>query len=170
MRHLFENKLFPIGKTYEDVHMMHQIIYVAKKVVTISQVLYHYRIRESSITNHNTANNLIDYADAYISICSFVQVNANGLYLKKRDQVLFFAAKGISKVWRWWFGVNKESKISFYPKITELLCFSRQNIPLLGFRSWPLHLRVSALFMHSDSVLSFFGLYLLNQLYRKFRR
>ena len=47
------------------------------------------------------------------------------------------------------------------------MIFTRENIPFFGFRSWPLYLRLSSVFMHYDSRVSFAALYAINQVYRK---
>lgn len=90
---------------------------------------------------------------------------------KKTDQFtdeenLMIAVKGISKAWHWWYGCNAEEKREFSDRIKELLIFTKDNIPIFGYRPWPISMRISALFMHSSSNLLFAVLYALNQIFR----
>ena len=85
----------------------------------------------------------------------------------KRQEVLRLPAKGISIVWRWWYGCSAEEKKAYKGKIEDLLEFTREHFPLFGYCSWPGYLRLSTVFMHSESVTSFAILYGLNQLFRR---
>lgn len=57
--------IFPEGKNYEDITVMHRIVVEARSVAVVEKPLYHYRMRPDSISQSYTANNLLDYADAY---------------------------------------------------------------------------------------------------------
>jgi hypothetical protein len=59
-RKLFDGVLFPEGKNYEDVAVMHRNVDRASLVAVEPSVLYHYRIRSESITKTYTAKNLMD--------------------------------------------------------------------------------------------------------------
>lgn len=166
-RELFENVYFPEGKNYEDVMIMHRILFMAKKVVVISDPKYHYRIRAESITKTYSASNLLDYAESHFERCQFYNENAQDLYFERKDEMLCYAANGISKVWRWWYGCTSDERRKHSKKIKEMQRFSKNNIPLFGKKGWPKYLRISSFFMRSRSRLSFFVLYNINQFYRK---
>lgn len=52
-RSTIENINFPVGKRYEDIFYTTQCICNAEKIAFIDKALYHYRIREGSITQEN---------------------------------------------------------------------------------------------------------------------
>ena len=87
------------------------------------------------------------------------------LFEKKQDALLQYAAKGISKIWRWWYGCSADEKQTYKGRIEELKEFSRDFFPLFGRRSWPCYLRLSIVFMRSSSCFAFFLLYWMNQLF-----
>ncbi len=65
-REIFENNRFPEGKIHEDEFTTHRLIGAAGSIALTSAALYHYRIREGSITSGETKQNLrhLDYLDA----------------------------------------------------------------------------------------------------------
>ena len=166
-RELFDGVLFPEGKNYEDVAVMHRIVDRASAVAVESSVLYHYRIRSESITKTYTAKNLMDYADARLSRYSYFRDERPDLFAENKEELLLLATNGISKVWRWWQGCKTEEKEQYKERIKELQIFTIENIPLFGFRSWPFSMRLSTVFMRSRSSASFVVLHGLNQLFRK---
>ncbi|WP_051207850.1 glycosyltransferase [Butyrivibrio sp. AE3006] len=65
-REIFASYRFLEGKIHEDEFAAHRIIAEADSVSVISDTLYHYRIREGSITSSDRAQSLrrLDYLDA----------------------------------------------------------------------------------------------------------
>lgn len=159
--------VFPEGKNYEDITVMHRIVAEARSVAVIEKTLYHYRLRHDSISQSYTAKNLLDYADAYLTRYEYYRNEKPELSSEELEEVAMIAAKGISKVWRWWYGCNAEEKRLYTEKIDTLSHFSRDHFPLFGYPSWPKYLRLSAPVMRSSSNEAFVMLYFLNQLYRK---
>ncbi len=165
-KEVFSNVFFPIKKNYEDAAIMHLVFSHAKRVVVNSIPMYHYRRTIGSIVHVYTAKNLIDYADAHLSRYHFIKNKEKNVFSIKEEEVLAHAARGISKVWRWWYGCSVDEKRIYQEKIQELNTFSKWHFPFLGHKSWPVFLRISTMFMHSKSNASFFLLYWLNQLFR----
>lgn len=163
---MFHNISFPDGKNYEDVAVMHKIIYRADKVATDSSIKYHYRIRHESITKTYTAKNLIDYADSHISRYYFFKNEGLRMFEDRHDELLRYAASGISKVWRWWYQCNKEDREKYKNNIEDLRQFSCSFILRCWNKSWPKYLQFSVVFMHSSSTFSFACLFYANQAYR----
>lgn len=165
-REILEEITFPEGRNYEDIETMYKILYKCQKVAVSHLSKYHYRMRNDSITQTYNSRNLIDYAEAYIN--SYIFLNSiNSLVNVTKEEILRVPAKGISRLWRWWYGCNENDKRSNDKRIDAIMRFTKTNIPLLGYRSWPFYLRVSTVFMHSRSKISFSLLYTLNWLYRK---
>lgn len=67
-RTIFDNVDYPVGKIHEDEYSIHHIIDNADLIVTIPDVLYHYRIREDSITGNTNTENLkhFDIIEAHL--------------------------------------------------------------------------------------------------------
>ena len=157
---------FPEGKNYEDYFILHKLINNANKVVTLNESLYHYRLRRDSITKTYSAKNLLDYADAHFERFYFLQNNKELRDLFSEAEILAEPAKGLSKVWRWWYGCSKNEKIDNLQKLKDLESFIQKNFPLFGYKTWPKHLRIASFFMHSRSGVSFWIIYNLNSLFR----
>lgn len=166
-RKIFKDNIFPEGKYYEDIATQHYLISRASKVVVIDSLLYHYQKRNDSITKSLTVQNLIDYVDAFMNRFEFYTIRSHKL-INCEDCLFFPVANAISSLWRRWYGCDIHEKRRYDSKIKDLNTFVHTYIPLFGYPSWPIYLRLSSFFMHSDSHISFATLYFLNQLYRKF--
>lgn len=169
-RKLFDSVRFPEGHNFEDISIMHLVLEQANTVVVISDKKYHYRQRADSIKYTHSASNLIDYADAFLDRYVFYKQNEDRIPSADEEKQLLSVASGISRVWRWWHGCDKADRQKFDNRIAEYKQFTIENFPLCGYSSWPATLKISSLFMHSDSIVSFAALYYLNQLFRVLNR
>lgn len=52
-KYLFDGVRFPDGRNYEDIAIMHEIFYKAKKICRIPECLYYYQRRTGSISDHS---------------------------------------------------------------------------------------------------------------------
>ncbi len=60
-RELFDNIRYPEGRAYEDIFITHRIIFAAKQIVILPDVLYYYCLnRKSSISHTKTIKNKQD--------------------------------------------------------------------------------------------------------------
>lgn len=166
---IFQTLVFPCGRNHEDIASMHLIINQAKSIAVLGATKYHYRIRNESITKTYTASNLVAYADAYLLQYRFLLNECSDLFAACREELLLLPARGISRVWRWWYGCDLEDKQRFENLLKGYVEFSRSNFPIFGYKTWPTYLRVSSVFMHSKAPVSFAVLYWLNQVFRKTR-
>ena len=162
-RDIMKSIVFPVGKIYEDFSVMHIIIGKAKKVSFIPKAEYHYRSTYGSLTRTWSAKQLVDYADAYLLRYNYF---CDSDVFSEKEKLLILPAKGIVKVWRWWYGCTKEENLKYKEKIRELRNFSRCYLPLVGPHAWPSYLRITVAFTHSNSSLVFALLYWINQLFR----
>jgi len=71
-KELFDNIEFPSIK-YEDISIMCDLFYKAKKVSIISDTLYYYRIRKTSIVRNYSISTQNDYVKAYGFIRLFLK-------------------------------------------------------------------------------------------------
>lgn len=60
--------IFPVGQKYEDVYVLPRWFMNVEKCVVINDVLYHYRMRHSSITNCGSMKNELDFMYSQVSI------------------------------------------------------------------------------------------------------
>ena len=165
-KEIFERIRFPEDRSFEDAAIMHKIVEQAKGVYVYSLPKYHYQKRENSITKINTAKNLIDFADAHIERYCFFEEKHRELFKTKQEKVTRYAAIGIAKTWRWWFGCSNQEKQKYMGKIKDFLTFTRENIPLFGYHAWPIWLKITVFFAHSKCQISFAVLFSLNRLLR----
>ena len=166
---IFQTIIFPYRKNHEDIASMHLILNQANSVAVLDATKYHYRIRNESITKTYTASNLVAYAEAYLLQYRFLLNECSDLFAARQEELLLLPAKGVSRLWRWWYGCDSEDKQRFRNKLNEYVEFSRSNYPIFGYNTWPMYLRVSSVFMHSRIQVSFAILYWINQIFRKFR-
>lgn len=86
-RKLLENSDFLVGRYYEDVLWLPEIIKKAKKIVTVPNINYYYRVNASSTVK--SVQSLKKQEDAYLAkkfICEFFE--ENGLELSKKYKKL----------------------------------------------------------------------------------
>ena len=165
-KEIFNKVSFPSGKNYEDILTSFRITEETSRVAVVPYVGYHYRMWQESITKTYTAKNLIDYAEAHMSIYLYFEKNEQELFVKKQEIILFYAAKGISRVWRWWHATSKEERRERKEKTKIFKDFTKKNIPFFGFKTWPFFMRISSIFMRSNSALSFAIMYRMNRIFR----
>ncbi|GEB41018.1 hypothetical protein Llac01_03580 [Leuconostoc lactis] len=60
------NIIFPEGKAYEDVMVFPKIIFFARHISVISEILYNYRRRKNSITSETNNNKTVKYLHDYL--------------------------------------------------------------------------------------------------------
>lgn len=89
-KELFENIMFPIGKTYEDSYIMHNIFLKANTITHINIPLYYYCLRNDSICHTPSKSNLVDMVQSHIA--RYEDLNT---LINKDDKVLLL--KGIKK-------------------------------------------------------------------------
>lgn len=76
-RKLFSGTRFPVGKTFEDIFVMHDIFAEAKKVSIIPDVLYVYQQREDGISKNLLSYHRMDFLRALVERLRFLlQVGA----------------------------------------------------------------------------------------------
>ena len=65
-KELFDNLYFKENHHYEDVYIMHKLLFRAKHILVFNKALYYYRFRDDSISNIQNENNLIDRYESLI--------------------------------------------------------------------------------------------------------
>lgn len=70
---------YPTGKLYEDMYTTYKILANARKILCISNELYHYRKREGSIGSYKFSRSTYDLADAAGKCFNFAISNYTGM-------------------------------------------------------------------------------------------
>ena len=60
-RELFDRQLFPEGRTFEDIAIMHRLFMRARRVICLPEVKYHYLQHQGSIVDNKSLENLINH-------------------------------------------------------------------------------------------------------------
>lgn len=71
-RSVFETVRFPLGKTFEDIFIMHRLFDNANQVYLIPERLYNYRQRKTGITLRPFSNTNLDIVEAYLERYTYV--------------------------------------------------------------------------------------------------
>lgn len=65
---LLKNVRFPVGKVFEDIFVMPRIVHPCPKIAVTSEILYFYRIRNTSISHKRFSTKALDEMDAYLDL------------------------------------------------------------------------------------------------------
>lgn len=159
---------FPEGYSHEDVATIYKVFLNARSISCIPDPLYHYRIRDKSITHIWSMNNLMDYwivfYDRYKYLSTLPDIRKDQTLINKMEEQL---ANKAAKIWRWVYGVPKEQRD--YVFLRNVSCYVRKHFPLFGKKEWRLDLRICIFFSRFTNEFSFLFLYALNNIYRRIR-
>lgn len=72
-RFIFEAVRFPVGKRYEDLAIIHKIVYQCCRISHINKPLYYYVRRKGSFTLEEFNLNELDFGEAFINIYKFAK-------------------------------------------------------------------------------------------------
>ena len=157
---LFRNVRFPNGHDFEDVATTYKLIRCAK-ISNTEYHAYHYRKRNSSISqNHHTKNlvdNWIAHKQRYEDLKEIVGKETV-------NRLLMFCAYAIARTWAWYLKCERDSVY-----ISEMVSFVHNNYPVFGEKEWPLQLRISIFLSRFNNWCSFLIAYYFNQIYRSFK-
>ena len=66
LRELFDDILFPIGRTYEDISTLYKVFLRSSSIVLIKDILYYYRQNDEGIMATKSKNNVVSLYKAYL--------------------------------------------------------------------------------------------------------
>ncbi len=78
---IFEDIRFPVGKLYEDNHIVHYIFQKCNSIVTTSNKWYYFTLRNGSITHSGFSIKSLDDIDAFIDRIEFYKKNEMKEYI-----------------------------------------------------------------------------------------
>ncbi len=134
----FADVVFPDGHTYEDVKTTHKLLtdVVMKngKIAIISEDLYHYRMRKSSIVHTKTVDHIIDSWEAYYGKYS--------LMTEHSQQLVANCYTIIGQMWINYHRFSRENRRKAYPHIVEMHAFSKKHYTLVVRGNYPLSIKL----------------------------
>ena len=127
----FKETRFPDGLNYEDVSTTLKVMKEAAEnggsLVSLPDVLFHYRVRKSSILNTYSFKNNIDSWTAHYS--KYIALPGY------REKILSECIEPIRRMWMSFPGYSEEEKAKARKTIREMQAFSRKNLwKVLGGR------------------------------------
>lgn len=165
-RELFEDVSFPVGRYYEDVDTLCEVLSNSSAVAVLDAPKYHYRQRFDSITNSHSGKNLFDYADAYLARLKYLKEQFPQIFEENKEEILESVATSLFRVWRWWNGCTAEEKEQYADRLDEYERFSKENFSKFGMKSWSASLRLSTFFIRRKNRMGFAYLFFLNKIVR----
>lgn len=104
-REIFNNIRYPVGRVHEDNFLIHYILNNAKIISYTTVRLYHYCVRENSITHQKYSIQSLDVLEAYRDRMEFFQkqgyvnlyTNSTVAYLDALIKHYYFAEKYLNK-------------------------------------------------------------------------
>ncbi len=157
----FTNIRFPEGMMFEDTATTYRAFLYAS-AISIPDCLYHYRFRQSSISQKHTTKSLTDFWIAHrdrYAFCKNVTDNEGLSGLRSA------CATSIIRMWRWYLAIV-EDRDGVIPYVLEMQAFVRENYDLFGDKKWKIGLRVGIFLARYRSWLSFLIAYCCGQGYR----
>ena len=88
----FSKLRFPEGRLHEDMYVTYHVLYEAKRVVFITDVLFHYRMRKSGICNSKSLQRLIDFWQAWSEMYEFLRLKGKPYRTKCLQQSILAGA------------------------------------------------------------------------------
>ena len=162
----WNNITFPENHLFEGTATLYKVFLNTHLISCISDLLYHYRIRNSSIVHTRTMDSFKEYWNTYIYRFYFLsalpEFMGDQLVINKmKDQI----ACAADRTWRWIYTVPKEQRD--YVFLYNVSCFVRKNFPLFGRKGWKIYLRISIFLSRHVNELSFAVLYAWTCLYKR---
>ncbi len=171
VRDMFRGVSFPSGDVYEDVTTTTRLLHNAQSVAFSSRLLYHYRIRENSISRTNSVRFLLDYWDAYYNqIEELSRIGAENWAESVQRVIRKNTAAAAAKVWRDGYPAVRKEWVQNREKIREISSYVKKNYPVLGERDWEKNLRCSIFFARYPTRISFALCHCIMSIVRKIRR
>ena len=120
---------FPVGKTFEDIYIMHTLFDRAERVYLIPNVIYQYRIRQTGITLRPFVASNMDIVEAYIQRYQYILEK-----YPENDQLVRFAGKSLFNNFLYCVGrAVKENKLKTYEKEIKQMIDSVRQIDWRNF-------------------------------------
>ena len=159
-RDLFDDGCrFPPGMYFEDIATGWKAFRKCRRVVCVPDKLYHYIIRKDSICNAKTMKR---FADRWIAFKERYDVMAT-----KSEELRQICIDGcldtIGYTWRWLHVLDRKDRDE--ETLQEMRAFVKENRDRIAYS--PIATRISLFCVLHSNLLTEFGCYCMNQIYRK---
>lgn len=165
----WDNIRFPEGHNYEDIATLYKVFLKINTICCNPKILYHYRMRESSIAHNWDMNNIRDYwtacYDRFLFISELPDFKQNKDIINKMKEQLTNASV---MIWK------KTSDIPREQRDNDLLCsvshFVRTNHLLLGKMTWDLRVHLCLFFARYSNCFSLYLFCILKKIFDIIKR
>lgn len=162
----FSELRFPDGHNYEDVSTtwktMMRLAKANGTVVVLSEVLFHFRMRKSSISHTPSCSNIIDawtaYREKYERMSEY------------RERLLPTCLYQAGKMWMNYCGFSAEEKNAASDIVVEMQRFSKEHFHQFIRGKYPKKLKVICLVSRSSSPVLMWSCFLGHRLLRKIKK
>ena len=157
----FTNIRFPEGMLFEDTATTYRVL-VNASVIGIPDCLYHYRFRDSSISQQHTIKCLADFWIAHRERYAFCKdlADSEGLLGMRKA-----CAMPVIRTWRWYLSCPRRERKDFIPYILEMQAFVRRHYDLFGDKGWSVRLKIGIFLARYRSWLSFLAAYCIGRIH-----
>ncbi len=122
-RTLFDGIVFPEGKTFEDIAVMHRLFLAAKRVACLPEALYYYRQRSGSIVDDQSlANRINHYRAAKLRMDEMYDQWPQFRHLLEAQCV----ASSIM-IWCGYYANPKAERRRFLPELKNIAAFAKSH-------------------------------------------
>lgn len=162
----FETVKFPQGHVFEDTATLHKIYAGINMAVSTSRPLYHYRIRESAISQTHSMDNLIEFWLAHKGRYDFfAQDQRFNSDRELMNKLLYHCAFAIERTYRFLHVVPQKEREPYLLYLQEIRDFSVQNFTDDIIQGWPAHLRLCVNLARYDTEVVPALFYCMNRVY-----
>ena len=161
----FSGIRFPDGHSYEDVSVTWKILTRLAKTngtaVVLSEPLFHFRMRKSSISHTESCRNIIDGWAAYYEKYEGVP--------EYRKQFLAGCLWHIGRMWRNYYGFSKKEKTAAAHIVLEMRRFSTEHFRQIMKGTYSIYIKAICMVSQSSSPLMMWFCFWGGKLFRKIR-
>lgn len=124
-RSIFDGITFPVGRTYEDIAVMHLLFERANKVICLPEVKYHYLQRQGSIIGDISLENRLNYYFASIRRYEDMKEKWSKFQLLLEAQCMVSAIG----IWCGYYANRRDVRKRFYSQLKEISEFGKKHLP-----------------------------------------
>lgn len=154
-RECFDRITFPDGHNYEDVFTTPSLLGDAaeqgKKVAAVSEELFHFRMRKSSITHTYSLGNLVDCWEAYHRKFEVMP--------EYKELLLSSCYMAIGRMWRTYCGLSREERAEAASVVRKMQELSREQFLLVMKGNYSRITKLICLVSQSRAAVVLWGCY-----------
>lgn len=147
---LFSGIRYPEGRWFEDISTTYKLFARAESLVDIPNVLVHYRVRKSSISNNHSIKNLIDYWIACYK--RYQYLNKYEFDDSFHESLVGSCLMAISRMWRWYAGCTPAERRLGSDTIEQMIAFVNEHSEeVLKSNAYTFHQKAVCIFARKKS-------------------